>query len=176
MPVDSSGARMAPAAGAAAEDLMPVPQRFKPVFPDRFVLEMFHAGALELGDSPALHADHVIVMRAVRLQLEFGSALTRSHFRHQAALLQQFDGPEDGGSPERRVFFLELVEDLLDIHVALGGEKALQDLFPLAGEVQSLPAQGFLKGAHDAGLPASVLLRLLRVFGEKDDFGLMGHS
>jgi len=154
---------------APAKDLMPVPEGHKSVPADRPILEALHHGALELNDPAALDADHMIVVRPVRLELVFGSAVHRADLRHNPAFLQELDGAEDGRPADGGVLFLEGHVDFIHLKVPIGRHEQAEDLLPLTGQLQTLPAQMLLEGLEDGRQPGLELLGPPGVSWEKDN-------
>ena len=80
---------------AAAEHLMPVPDRTELQGLARLLLDPFHFRPLHFFDAPALDANQMVMVRAFVLDLEFGLPRGRRDPLGQAAFFEHFQRPED---------------------------------------------------------------------------------
>jgi hypothetical protein len=65
-------------------------------------------------------------------------------FVDEAFFLEEVDGAVDGDEVDGGVHFLGTSEDLVDVEMLLGGVHDFEDDATLAGEANSLIAEGFL--------------------------------
>src|SRR5215468_345933 len=108
----------APAGLAAAEDGEVTDVRFEAIFVVEGGNQRRYRGGGYLGDAAAQRADQVHMLRFGG-QVVAGCAVAQVGVRHQAELLQQFQGPVDGGD-------IDAARGLLDVGPNLLGRGVLQ--------------------------------------------------
>src|SRR5262245_4469233 len=84
------------AVAAQAEHLVPVPLGDEAGLAAGLVLDALELGPAHLLDEPALHADEVVVVRAVELDLEARGAVAAHDGRDESALLEHLQRAEHG--------------------------------------------------------------------------------
>src|SRR5215472_7099056 len=102
----------APAGLAAAEDGEVTDIRFEAIFVVKGGDQRRHRVGGYLGDAAASRADQVHVL-GFGGQMVAGCAVAQVGVRHQAELLEQFEGPVDGGDVDPARGLLDVGPDLL---------------------------------------------------------------
>ena len=127
------------AAAAESEDLVAVPLRHEARLAAGRGLNRFELRPAHLLNSPALHADEVIMMGAVELHFKAGGPAAARDRRDQAALLEHFKGAKDGGPPDAVRAQGEIY--LILAQVAVGLEELGEYQPPRPGQAQSVLGQ-----------------------------------
>lgn len=148
---------------------MPMPQGHESVPADCAILEMFHHGTLEFDDPATLHTDHVVVMGTIGLQFESGLSIGGTDLRHQSELFKKLYRPKDRRSANRRIVLAYHLINLLHPQMAIGLQEALEDLFPLPGQIEAAANKMLLKCLQDCLLPPPKLLWGAGMFGKQDN-------
>lgn len=132
---------------AQAEHLVPMPFRQEARLAAGVVLDFFERGPAHLLDASAGDADHVVMMRAVVLDLEARGPPAADHGRDEAALLEHLERAEHRGAayPVRT----QGEEDLVLAQVMVGLEELLEDQAALSGQAQAVLREVSGKHAHD---------------------------
>src|SRR6266581_8848117 len=101
-------------------------------------LEFFDCLVLELDDAPTAGADQMVVVLPFGHVLIPGLAVAEMDLIGDPRLGEQLQCAVDRGVADARVLGPQLQVELLDAHVALGGEEHIKDDVPLAGLLQPL--------------------------------------
>ncbi len=94
---------------------MSVPQGRETVLANGTVLRALHGRTLKLDDPAAPHADQVIVMGAVGLELIPGAAICEADLGKQSALLEKPYCSKDSGAADRGLVDFKAGIDLLGL-------------------------------------------------------------
>ena len=116
-------------------------------------LELFVEAGFEFADFAAAETGYVdVVARAVGfVVVAVAAEVEEVEFVDETFFFEEVDGAIDGDEMDGGVHFLGALEDLIDVEVLLGGVHDFEDDAALAGEANSLFAQGFLEVAGGFG-------------------------
>jgi hypothetical protein len=116
-------------------------------------LELFVKTGFEFADLAATEAgDMDMVAWAVSfIIVAVAAKMEEVEFVDEAFLFEEIDGAVDGDEVDGGVHFLGAFEDLIDVEVLLSIVHDFEDDAALAGEANSLFAQGFLEVAGGFG-------------------------
>jgi hypothetical protein len=124
---------------AEAVDLEPMPHRGKSMLPPHTFLHAVELIALELVNASATEANEVLVNGAHRetvlIPLE---ALAEIVLLDQAAADEQVEGPIDGRLPDPLTARTQILLDVIDREVLVGGEHDFRDRFALVRDWKAL--------------------------------------
>jgi len=117
------------------------------------LFELFVEPGFELADFAAAETGDVdVVTRAVSfVVVAIAAEVEEVELVDEAFFFEEVDGAVDGDEVDGGVHFLGASEDLVDVEVLLGGVHDFEDDAALAGEANSLFAEGFLKAAGGFG-------------------------
>ena len=101
--------------------------------------------AAEAGDMDVVAGSVGFVVMAVAAEVEEIELVDEAFF------LEEVDGAVDGDEMDVGVHFLGASEDLIDVEMLFGGVHNFEDDAALAGEADSLFAEGFLQVARGFG-------------------------
>ena len=107
--------------------------------------EFADLAAAEAGDVNVIAGAVGFVVVAVTAEVE------KVEFVDEAFFFEEIDGAVDGDEVDGGVHFLGAFEDLIDVEVLLGIVHDFEDDAALAGEANSLFAEGFLQMAGGFG-------------------------
>lgn len=149
-----------------------MPNRLKLQRPTGLKLDSLHVGPLNFPDAPALNTDQMIMMRALKFDLELRVTVRRRDPLHQPALLQHFERAEYGDLPNA------LASERL-VNVILGKmlvrvQEIVDNLLALVRVPEAFFGEVLLKHLVD---PRGVAFPPGRPGGEKDQLfgGYRGH-
>jgi len=108
--------------------------------------ELFVEAGFEFADFAAAEAGYVdVVARAVGfVVVAVAAEVEKVELVDEAFFFEEVDGAVDGDEVDGGVHFLGASEDLVDVEMLLGGVHDFEDDATLAGEANSLIAEGFL--------------------------------
>jgi len=111
--------------------------------------QLFVEAGFELADFAAAEAGDVdVVARAMGfVVVAVAAEVEEIELVDEAFFLEEVDGAIDGDEVDGGVHFLGAFEDLIDVEVLLGGVHDFENDAALAGEANSLFAEGFLKAS-----------------------------